>query len=65
MIPTEGKLVFAPSKEEVPTKNGLVNVTAFAPAPLAITLPCFLVSGSDIADSPNVQRLIDFGIKVL
>jgi len=47
LIPTEGRLEFAPSKEEVPTKKAFVNVTAFAPVPLAITLPCSVLLCKD------------------
>ena len=33
VIPTEGKKAFAPPNEEVPTKNGVPNVTVFADVP--------------------------------
>ena len=33
VIPIEGKNAFAPPKDEVPTKNGVPNVTVFADVP--------------------------------
>ena len=44
-ILTDGKKLFKFPKAAVPTKNGAVNVTAFAPAPDAITDHCSVLDG--------------------
>ena len=44
---TEGKKLFRLPSPDVPTKNGAVNVTAFAPAPDAITDDCSVQDGID------------------
>ena len=41
----EGKKLFRLPNPDVPTKNGAVNVTAFAPAPDAITDDCSVLDG--------------------
>ena len=47
LIPTEGKLLFAPNKDAVPTKKGCVNVTDLAPAQLSTTLLCSVLLCKD------------------
>ena len=42
-ILTEGKKLFRLPSADVPTKNGAVNVTAFATAPDAITADCSVI----------------------
>ena len=44
-ILTEGKKLFALPNPDVPTKNGAVNVTAFAADPDAITDDCSVLDG--------------------
>ena len=44
-ILTDGKNLFKLPRPDVPTKNGAVNVTAFAPAPDAITADCSVLEG--------------------
>ena len=42
---------------DVPTKNGAVNVTAFAPAPDAITADCYVLEGK-VAVYPSCGKFI-------
>jgi hypothetical protein len=56
-ILTEGKKLLRLPSPDVPTKKGAVNVTAFAPAPDAITADCSVLEGR-VAVYPSCCRFI-------